>query len=372
MRISIITTSILFLISTMHLEAQGFQVVFPGLSGNDLIDSLGSHFRPDTVLDYANARDTLYAKILTKNDDSLRCVYSGHTLYLDPSEDPTQYIFQGGGSNGMNTEHVYPQAKGATSGTNAHSDMHHLYPTRIAVNEARGDKPFAEIPDPQTQKWFINNQVFTSIPTQTIERYSESAANSFEPRESVKGDIARSVFYFYTVYRSQANDADPNFFALQRGTLCQWTYQDPVDAFELEKTWLIAKYQDGKPNPFVLDCTLAKRSWCPEVSQSCLLATEQPEQAPTLELKVFPNPGSGQFTLAFQLPFAASLKTRVLNTLGQEMSAATMIEQPAGQVQIPFDVSALQESTPMALFLEVQVFGKATFVREIIPFQLIK
>ena len=97
---------LIILFACSRLSAQGFEIVFPGLSGADLIDSVARNYRPDTVLDYANARDTLYAKILAIDDDSLRCIYSGHTLYLNPTQDPTQYIYQNGGSNGMNTEHA--------------------------------------------------------------------------------------------------------------------------------------------------------------------------------------------------------------------------------------------------------------------------
>lgn len=279
------------LFACSRLSAQGFESVFPGLSGAELIDSVARNFRPDSVLDYGNARDTLYAKILAIDDDSLRCIYSGHTLYLDPTQDPTQYIFQGGGPNGINTEHSYPQSKGAADG-NARSDMHHLYPTRVPVNEARASVPYADIPDAQTQKWFIGNQVFTSIPTVNKDAYSESRSDAFEPRESVKGDVARSIFYFYTMYRAQANLADPNFFELQRPTLCQWVNQDPADSSELRKTWRIAPYQAGKPNPFVLDCTLASRCWCPDVAPNCLVGTDAPVAPFGSEPRVWPNPAN--------------------------------------------------------------------------------
>jgi hypothetical protein len=314
--------------------AQGFQTVFPGMTGQELIDSLGARFRPQTVLDYANSRDTLYARILAVNDDSLRCIYSGHTLYLDPAQDPTQYIYQGGGTNGMNTEHAYPVAKGATQGTNAHSDMHHLYPTRILVNEARGDKPFREIPDNQTQKWFLNNQTLSSIPAQGIDNYAESSADGFEPREASKGEIARSVFYFYTVYRNQANTADPNFFELQRLTLCQWDAMDPAGDEELEKTWKIAAYQDGKPNPYVLDCTLAHRSWCPEVTSSCQVGVSYPASGPFLDATVIGTPGKSGW-LRVNMPEPGDLRWRIFSAVGNLLEESEIGELPAGIHVLP-------------------------------------
>ncbi|MDO8366508.1 MAG: endonuclease [Saprospiraceae bacterium] len=307
-------TLLLLLLSCSRLSAQGFESVFPGLSGAELIDSVASNFRPDSVLDYGMARDTLYAKILAIDDDSLRCIYSGHTLYLDPTQDPTQYIFQGGGPNGINTEHSYPQSKGAADG-NARSDMHHLYPTRVPVNEARASVPFADISDAQTQKWFIGNQVFTSIPTVNKDGYSESRSDAFEPRESVKGDIARSIFYFYTMYSAQANMADPNFFELQRPTLCQWANQDPADSTELRKTWRIAAYQSGKPNPFVIDCTLASRCWCPGVISNCLVGTDAPFAPFGGTLQVWPNPANE--VLFVKLEPAAPATFRLIDFMGR-------------------------------------------------------
>lgn len=305
---------LLICFTAMGLSAQGFQTLFPGLSGQELIDSVSRNYRPLTVLDYATARDTLFAKVLALDDDSLRCIYSGHTLWLDPTQDPTQFVYQNGGPNGMNTEHAYPQSKGASTG-NARSDMHHLYPTRIPVNEARASLPFAEIPDELTQKWFIRNQVLTSIPTQNRDGYSESRSDAFEPREAVKGDVARAVFYFYTMYRAQANAADPNFFDLQRSTLCLWAQQDPADSSELIKTWRIAPYQDGKPNPFVLDCTLASRCWCPELPPNCLVGTDAPPAPFEGALNVWPNPAREQ--LHYRRETEAPARVSLLDLLGR-------------------------------------------------------
>lgn len=366
-RISFLTGICCWLLLIPGVSGQGFQVVFPGLSGSELIDSVGSHYRPGVVLDYGNARDTLYARVLAIDDDSLRCIYSGHTLYLDPTQDPTQYVFQAGGTNGINAEHAYPQAKGATVGTNAHSDMHHLYPTRIALNDARGDKPYAEIPDAQTQKWFINNQVFTSIPTQHIELYAESGSASFEPREAAKGDVARSIFYFYTVYRSQANAADPNFFDIQRATLCQWNAADPADSTELKKTWRIAAYQEGKPNPFVIDCSLANRTWCPEVAPHCLTATQEPKAMPSLDLRVAPQPLVGAARAYMTLPFSGDIHGKILNLLGQEVATFEMQNAPSGAFELPIDASALGQISQWTGFLVVDLTGIKGHVRQVTP-----
>lgn len=345
-------------------SAQNFEPVFPDVTGAELLDSVTAHYRPNVVLDYANARDTLYASILAADDDTLRCIYSGYALYLDPTQDPTQYVYLNGSSLGMNTEHAYPQSKGAADG-NPRSDMHHLFPARIPVNEARADVPFAEIPDAQTQKWFRGTQVLFSIPAQDKDAYSESrTAISFEPREKVKGDIARAMFYFYTMYRAQADAADPNFFESQRLTLCQWQAQDPADSAELVKTWRIAPYQEGKPNPFILDCTLAHRCWCPEVAPNCSVSAHEPALQ-MLDLRLAPNPFSGTGKLEMTLPFNGQLEVRLRSISGQELAVWQQKDVSSGAFSLLLEISPLSSKQPG--ILEVRLLGEKGFVQQAIP-----
>lgn len=349
-----------------RISAQNFQVLFPASNGADLLDSLFTFYKPGTVLDYANARDTLYAKVLAIDDDTLRCIYSGHALYLDPTQDPTQYVYLNGSTLGMNTEHAYPQSKGAAEG-NARSDMHHIFPARIPVNEARGDAPYLDIPDAQTQKWFINAQVYTSVPAQHIDRYSESRTGAFEPRESVKGDLARAVFYFYTMYRSQANLADPNYFESQRATLCQWNVQDPADEAELTKTWRIAPYQEGKPNPFIVDCTLAQRTWCPEVASNCSVGIHEPGLHVSLDMRIVPNPARQSARIEMNLPFGGTLQGRIVNLLGQELSRFQAENAQAGNFILPLDLSDLSRDQAGLCFIEVTLSGSKGHIVQSVP-----
>jgi len=350
-----------------RLHAQSFEVLFPGVTGQPLLDNLFDAYRPNVVLDYAHARDTLFAKVLAKDDDTLRCIYTGHTLYLDPTQDPTQYVFQNGSSNGINTEHSYPQSKGATQGTNAYSDMHHLFPTRIPVNDARLTSPFAEIPDAQTQKWFLKDQIMFSIPSQNKDLYTEARSDAFEPRESVKGDVARAIFYFYTMYRNQANAADPNFFELQRPTLCLWDRQDPADAAELVKTWRIAAYQEGKPNPYVVDCTLANRTWCPNVAASCSVSTHEALRNPGLGLQVAPQPISGPAQLVLTLPFSGQLRGRVWSLQGQELARFEWADAAEGTLHLPFELPQAASGSGWMGFLQVQLDGPNGHRMQTIP-----
>ena len=102
------------------------------------------------------------------------------------------------------------------------------------------------------------SQSQSSVPSNNIDEYSESETAYFEPREDRKGDIARSIFYFYTMYSEVADD---NFFEEQKELLKVWHENDPADEHEIERTWEIASYQQNKPNPFILDDSLIGRAY---------------------------------------------------------------------------------------------------------------
>jgi len=162
----------------------------------------------------------------------------------------------------MNCEHVWPQSMYEVITTNImKSDMHHLRPCKENANSYRSNKPFGESIDNQTNNWLWQSYNLTSIPSSNINEYSENGSDIFEPREAVKGDIARAMFYFYAMYSDVAND---EFWELQKETLMDWNYYDEADEIETERTWKIAEYQDELPNPFVLDSTLARRIWYPQ------------------------------------------------------------------------------------------------------------
>ncbi|SVE04912.1 uncharacterized protein METZ01_LOCUS457766, partial [marine metagenome] len=110
----------------------------------------------------------------------------------------------------------------------------------------------------QTTTWYWQDSQTSSMPSSNIDEYSENHGSYFEPREDQKGDIARTVFYFYTMYSDMA---DVGFFEEQKEILKTWHEQDPASEEETNRTWAIAGYQQNKPNPFILDATLIERAY---------------------------------------------------------------------------------------------------------------
>lgn len=243
-----------------------YDPVYANLTGEILRAKLAETYKPTVFLDYGVARDTLFSKVHAVHD-TLYCVYTNLGIYIPPGTDPTQAVYLNGIANGINTEHVFPESKGA-SGV-AKSDMHNLFPSKNKVNSDRADKQFRNIPDQETKRWYHLAEELSTMPSATVrDNYSESNNDFFEPRESVKGDLARAIFYFYTMYTENALTEDIHFFEDQMNVLCEWHNSDPVDAAEWHRNITIAKYQ-GNLNPFILDCSLVSRAYCNNIDQRC-------------------------------------------------------------------------------------------------------
>ncbi|MDJ0502558.1 MAG: endonuclease [Nostocales cyanobacterium LE14-WE4] len=226
--------------------------IFPSLKGLSLQEEIRQSYSPTRTIGYGAARDKMFGDIDNQNGKVID-IYGGRVITLDDGNDPSQAA----GSQGFNTEHSWPQSKGAGQEPQR-SDLHHLFPSDAKINGERGNKVFAEIPDDKTKKWLKGDISQTNKPTASINEFSESTNSLFEPRESVKGDLARAVFYFYTIHKSQADDS---YFAEQKQTLCNWNKLDPPSSTEIARSNSIAALQ-GNENPFVIDATLPERAYC--------------------------------------------------------------------------------------------------------------
>lgn len=305
--------------------------IFPQFEGQELFDKVIEEFKAENLQSYREARQTMYA-IVDNRNDTVECVYTGMKRYLEPNVDAVEFLYLDGSGISINAEHTFPQSKGAGSGS-AKTDIHHLFPSRSVVNSARGSDPFGEIPDNQTASWYINDDKQSAIPNNNIDGYTEDTGFLFEPREEHKGNVARAMFYFYTMYRSSA---DSDYFEEQKDVMCQWHFEDPVDQEEWERTYLIAEAQETKPNPFVLDCSLASRFYC-STDPVCetltdveILGAEQLSQC-----EIFPNPSTGRFEMDFNLISNSKITIGVYNVDGKIVNY-NKINLSKGKVKVPF------------------------------------
>jgi len=268
---------VLILYSSLTLQAQ--EIILPGVKEDSLITELKKYYTPKTVLPYDQARIKLYNEIFFQND-SLECFYSGYKIPVSSGTN----ILAWTAKNGIQTEHLYPRSLGAAA-MPALGDLHHLVPCKSNINTLRRNAPFGDIPDDKTKYWILHDKVFTRPDKRYLDSYSESASGFFEPREALKGDIARSLFYFFTVYGHNMTKKNRSFFTSMLPDLCRWHRSDKVDSTEVKRSLAIARIQSNV-NPFVFDPSLAERCYCNNYPS----ITQKP-----YNVNIYPNPSKGLF-----------------------------------------------------------------------------
>ncbi|WNJ18541.1 endonuclease [Pontibacter sp. G13] len=203
------------------------------------------------TLSYREARLAMYLDI-DNEGDSVECVYSGYKRYVRTLSAPGRAL-------PINCEHTIPQSWFKKQEPMV-SDIHHLFPTYDKWNALRSSYPFDEIPDEETEEWLLDDDKYFEIPTESLAQYSEFGDEAFEPRNEHKGNLARAVFYFYTMYPKVGN--------IERvaplKTLLDWHESDPVDSEELERNDEIQAVQ-GNRNPFIDHPEYAQQAWGSEV-----------------------------------------------------------------------------------------------------------
>lgn len=261
----VILTVVLFLGIGGTLFAQN-QTIGGNLTGEPLQEFLRENYTPNLTLGYNTARDRMYT-ILDNRGGKVIGVYTYFEMPVDPnSSTPRSDAYDGG--NGINAEHLWPQSK-YLGDEPMKSDLHHLRSTEVRVNQDRGNLKFGTIPDSDVDRWYNKSSrddtgliyTITAPPQAERDQWSKIKLNDrFESKLDTKGDIARSMFYFYTIYRNEADAEDSGFFSSMDDALLEWHDIDEVDSDELLRTETISTWQ-GNVNPFVMDTTLVRRAY---------------------------------------------------------------------------------------------------------------
>jgi uncharacterized protein len=206
-----------------------------GKTGTELKLALNSIIKIQKKLTYSQVTDAL--KITDEDPNNPNNVI---LLYTNRSQAKTTF---GSGVNDWNREHVWAKSHG-NFGTSVGpgTDIHHLRPTDASVNSARGHLDFDNGGNSQGE---------------CAECKIDS--DSFEPPNRVKGDIARMLMYMAVRYEgggeldlelADSVNTYPTPFHGKKSVLLQWSKQDPVDAFEMNRNNKIQEIQ-GNRNPFI-------------------------------------------------------------------------------------------------------------------------
>ncbi|MGA6161725.1 endonuclease I family protein [Amycolatopsis magusensis] len=184
--------------------------------------------------------DDVWEALKTTDEDpadasNVTLLYSGESRSKDAN---------GGDAGDWNREHTWAKSHG-DFGTSPGpgTDIHHLRATDVTVNSIRGNKDFDAGGEP-----------VDGAPGNLTDD------DSFEPRDAVKGDVARMILYMGVRWDGgdgfpdlEPNDQVGNGAAPAIGkvsVLLQWHEQDPVDSVEQNRNEAIFGIQKNR-NPFI-------------------------------------------------------------------------------------------------------------------------
>ncbi|MBY0064553.1 MULTISPECIES: endonuclease [Priestia] len=209
-----------------------------GKTGNTLKTELHNIIDHHTELSYSAVWEAL-----KKTDEDPANTNNVILLYTGRSQAKST---NGGGVDDWNREHVWAKSHGDFgTAMGPGTDLHHLRPTDVSVNSTRGNLDFDNGGTEHSE---------------ALGNYFDS--DSWEPRDEVKGDVARMLFYMAVRYEGDVSD-EPDLElnnTVNNGTapyhgklsvLLQWNAQDPVDDRERRRNDIIYSDYQHNRNPFI-------------------------------------------------------------------------------------------------------------------------
>ncbi len=216
-----------------------------GIDSEDLKEVLHDLIDGNKVLPYtASSFDVWDA--LDQTDEDPNNSNNVILLYTGRSQAKSYKDHGQNDNDAWNREHVWAKSLGfggsPSTSRPASTDIHHLRPADRSVNTARSNKYFGEGGSQHSE---ATGCYYTS--------------STWEPRDAVKGDVARMMFYMAVRYEGLADGVDLELndntstggpFIGKLSALLEWHKQDPVDNFEEKRNQTIFDIQ-GNRNPFI-------------------------------------------------------------------------------------------------------------------------
>lgn len=254
-----------------------------GKDGEELKEALNDIISGHTEFSYYFSKEIFkLSDVDPDNPENVILVYTGR------SHDNGDY---GSTGNQINREHVWAKSHGGFADvTPMDNDVHNLKPSDASVNMDRSNKDF--------------DNGGTQHPEATGCYYT---ADTWEPRDEVKGDIARIIFYMSTRYEGENGEMDlevvdyintyPQPEHGKLSALLAWNLQDPPDEFERNRNNVIFSFQKNR-NPFIDNPLFAEYIWgglSPDdiVMDDFVMNPELPEAEQPVEISVEVTSGAG-------------------------------------------------------------------------------
>lgn len=266
------------------------------------------------------------------NAENVILIYTGRSQDKDFRDRGNDYDYSAAGyvyQDSWNREHIWSKSHGSFGTVPAAgTDLHHIRPADHSVNNDRYTRDFDNGGTPHDEA--------------TECKYD---SDSWEPRDDVKGDIARMMFYMAIRYEGENNEPDlelvdrissypnPEFGVLS--TLLEWNRQDPPDDFETRRNHWIYRYQ-GNRNPFIDNPAYAEMIWtggeAPKVEfETIEINPEIPtvEQDITVSTKILSNSSLQSVALVYGVDYY-NINTEVAMTASNNAYSATIPAMAAG------------------------------------------
>ena len=279
--------------SSLILFAQppeGYYTPAMGLSGEDLKTALFTIIKDHTEFPYtASSTDTW--DILKESDRDPDNAENVILFYTGWSVNAAQEY---NNEKGWNREHVWAKSRGDFgTAIGPGTDTHNLRPSDISVNFARGNR------------WFDNCTIPVLDEGLETGCYISNTDWVWQPRDEVKGDVARMIFYMATRYEGENGEPDlvvidylpSNDFTYdpihaKLGTLLEWHQEDSVSSFEQNRNEVIFGYK-GNRNPFVDHPEYVYKIWGSGYGVS--IDNTMPDH-----FRIYPNPVHDLLTISFK------------------------------------------------------------------------
>jgi endonuclease I/beta-lactamase superfamily II metal-dependent hydrolase len=180
---------------------------------------------------------------------------SGNVIlfYTNRSQSADTFVGSTGNQDYWNREHIWAQSHGIDEALPAYTDLHHIRVTDVSVNAERSDLDFGVVS-------LHDGSTLVSDMYESVLTYNYKTTSYFEPRDEIKGDIARMLFYMATRYEGNNGEIDLELVdgitssvsnnIGDLATLLLWHIADPVDDAERIRNDIVYSYQ-GNRNPFI-------------------------------------------------------------------------------------------------------------------------
>ena len=285
-------------------------------SGEDLREALYDIIKVHTRLTYSSSStdtwDVLKASDKdTTNTSNVCLIYAGVSV-----NGPQEY----NNGQGWNREHVWPRSLG-NFGTSqgVGTDVHNLKPADGGLNSLRSNHEYDDLGSTGSGVNYNGTATGNRI---------NGSAGLFEPRDKVKGDLARIILYMDLRYEGAGSEPDLVVReALNSGgtthavlsTLLDWHFTDPVDSFELNRNDVIHNMQ-GNRNPFIDHPELVHYIYgdSTNVAWNPFMAVEMSPEPSNLHLGPIPADAFLNITAAIAAPYS------ITNLSGEQMQEGTL------------------------------------------------